>query len=283
MSSRLSVEASRRRGSTLRRIFVDAAPKLRMLGSDFWPPIVAIAALLAIWQAFVMVTQPPVYLLPSPGAVMERIAEDPLFFAGATGITVGEALLGLLVGAGFAFVLGVLMAHSRPLERGILPMAILMKVTPVVTVAPLFLIWFGFGITSKVLVAALITFFPTIINTVTGLRSIDGNMLDVMRSMNASKSRIFWHLRLPTAMPFLFSAIKVSVPLSLIGAVVGEWVGADRGIGHTIMLSHSLLDMPTLFGGIAFLAASGVIVTAGIAMLERAVLHWHASTFVDDT
>jgi NitT/TauT family transport system permease protein len=255
----------------------DVRPTAGALLLEVLPPVLTAAGLLLAWWLVVAIARPPVFILPSPEAVAARLLRDPGFFVANTGVTVFEALLGLLVGAGVAFALGVAMAHSRLLERAVLPLAILAKVTPIVTIAPLFLIWFGFGLLPKVLVAALITFFPTLINTVTGLRSVDSNMLDVLNSVSASRAQVFWRLRMPNAMPFLFAALKVSIPLSLIGAVVGEWVGAEQGIGNAIMRAHANLDMPTLFAGIVCLAVAGVAMSGLVAVLERAALHWHSS------
>ncbi|MGH2603806.1 MAG: ABC transporter permease, partial [Dehalococcoidia bacterium] len=185
------------------------------------------------------------------------------------------------LGGGLAFAVGVVLAHSRTIERSVLPWAIALKVTPIVAVAPMFTIWFGFGMLPKVLIAALITFFPVLINAITGLRAVNPGALDLLRSLNASPLEVFFKLRLPSALPYLFAALKVAVTLSLIGAVVAEWSGAGRGLGRVILLAHTNLDLPTLFAGVLVLASLGIALTAALSFAERRLLFWHES-FQDD-
>ena len=188
-----------------------------------------------------------------------------------------------LLGAAVALVGATLMAHSRVIERSLFPLAILVKVTPVVAIAPLFVIWFGFGPIPKVLIASLITFFPVLVNGVTGFRSVDRGALDFMRSLRATRKEVFLTLRVPSAMPYLFAAFRVSIPLSVIGAVVGEWFSADRGLGSVIIVAHSNLDMVTLFAAIFVLSFMGIVLTALVAVIERRALFWHESKYETGT
>jgi NitT/TauT family transport system permease protein len=167
------------------------------------------------------------------------------------------------------------MAHSRLAERALFPLAILVKVTPVVAVAPLLVIWFGFGLWPKVCVAALISFFPFLVNAVTGFRSVSPGAMEFVRSLQASPLRVFLKLRAPSALPYLFAALKVSLPLSLIGAVVAEWFSGDKGLGLVIFTANYQLDTPTLFAAIAVLAVIGVVLNTAAALVERRVLFWH--------
>ena len=239
------------------------------------PPLLTLVVVLLCWQAYVTLTDVPEYLVPGPGAVLSRLLEEPGYFYREGLVTLTEALLGLALGGGLAFALGVVLAHSPALERSVLPWAIALKVTPIVAVAPMFTIWFGFGTLPKVLIAALITFFPVLINAITGLRAVNPGALEVMHSLDASRREIFLKLRLPSALPYLFAAVKVAVTLSLIGAVVAEWSGAGRGLGRVILLAHSNLDLPTLFAGVLTLATLGVTLTAALSLLERRMLFWH--------
>jgi NitT/TauT family transport system permease protein len=166
------------------------------------------------------------------------------------------------------------------LERSLLPLAILVKVTPIVAVAPLFVIWFGFGAMPKVLIAALITFFPTLVNGVTGFRSVNPGAMDFLRSLRASRREIFFALRVPSSLPYLFAAFRVSIPLSVTGAVIAEWFSADRGLGSVIVVAHNDLDMPTLFGAIFALAFIGIGLTILVGLMERKALFWHESSVV---
>ncbi len=229
------------------------------------------------WELWTRLSAVPEYIVPAPSAALGRLASDPAYFAGEGAVTLGEALAGFLLGAGVALMGATLMAHSRFIERSLFPLAILVKVTPVVAVAPLFVIWFGFGPIPKALIAALITFFPVLVNGVTGFRSVDRGALDFMRSLRASRLEIFLKLRVPSAAPFVFAAFRVAVPLSVIGAVVGEWFSGDRGLGSIIIVAHSNLDMPTLFAAILTLSAMGVALTAIVSAVERKALFWHES------
>lgn len=238
-------------------------------------PALVFGVMLLAWELYVRLSGVKPYLVPSPAAVFQRWWGDLGFFYGEGWVTVGEALAGLALGGGVALLVAVLLAHSRALERGVLPVAIALKVTPIVAVAPLFTIWFGFGMLPKVLIAALLTFFPILINAITGFRAASPASLDLMRSVNASPVDVFFKLRLPSALPYLFAALKVSATLSLIGAMVAEWSGAGRGLGRIVLLAHGNLDMTTLFAAIFTLATLGVALTAAISVIERRLLFWH--------
>ncbi|MFA7249008.1 MAG: ABC transporter permease [Dehalococcoidia bacterium] len=240
-------------------------------------PVIVVVAILAGWEAWVRIAHVQRYLLPPPTAIAQALAGDPMRFIEAAAVSLGAALGGLLIATMGAFSLGVLMAHSRALERALYPPALLLKVMPIVAVYPLFLIWFGFGIWPRVLIAALITFFPVLVNTVIGLRSVDPQAHDFLRALHASRSQVFWRLRLPSSLPYLFAALRISVPLSLIGAVVAEFLSGASGMGQLILVANGDFDTPALFGAVIVLAALGVSLTVGISYLERRVLDWHES------
>ena len=187
-------------------------------------------------------------------------------------------MLGFLVGTGVALALATLMAQSRLLERAIFPLAILVKVTPIVAIAPLLTIWFGFGLMPKVFIAALIVFFPIMVNALIGFRSVNPNALALLESLAASRSEVFLRLRLPSSLPYLFAAFRVSIPLSVIGAVVAEWFSGDRGLGSVIYIANNNLDMATAFAGVFTLAIIGVGLFLLTTAVERRVLFWHEST-----
>ena len=253
-------------------------PPLRVVAQVVAPPLVALGIALALWELWIRAQGVKEYLAPAPTAVARALADDPARFAEAGSVTLFHALGGLAIGAGAAFLLAVVMAHSRPLERALYPLAILVKVTPVVAVAPLFLIWFGFNAWPKLLVAALITFFPMLVNSVTGLRSVDPAAHDFLRALNASRRQLFWKLRLPASLPYVMAALRISVPLSVIGAVVAEWFAADSGVGQIIVIANGDLDTPVLFGAVFVLALLGVTLTAAVAYIERRVLFWHEAS-----
>ena len=242
------------------------------------PPLLALTVVAIIWEIWIEVRDVPTYLVPAPSDVFAGLVEDPFLFVKEGVVTLTEAMAGFVLGSTVALVAAGLMAHSRVLERSLLPLAILVKVTPIVAIAPLFVIWFGFGMMPKILITALITFFPVLVNGITGFRSVDPGAMDFLRSINASRREIFLTLRLPSSMPYLFSAFRVSIPLAVIGAVVGEWFSADRGLGSVIIVAHSNLDMVTLFGAIVTLAIMGIGLTLAVSVAEKKALFWHESS-----
>lgn len=234
--------------------------------------ISAVAVALEIWTAAFHV---PGYLVPAPSAVLARIATDwPMFLREAV-ITIAEAAGGFAVGTSLAFAIAAAMVGSRVLERTLFPLAILVKLTPIVAIAPLFTLWFGFGTAPKVAIAALITFFPMLVNAFVGLRSADPQEVAFLETLGATRGEIFRHLRVPSALPYLFSGARISLNLALIGAVIGEWTGADRGLGRVILVANANLDLATLFAAVLLLAAIGIAANAFVGGAERRVLHWH--------
>ena len=244
------------------------------------PPAIALVLAAIVWELWIQINDVPVYIVPPPSDVLSRLAGAPGFFAKEGAMTLSEALAGFVLGSAVALVGATLMSHSRFLERSLLPIAILVKVTPIVAIAPLFVIWFGFGMMPKVFIAGLISFFPVLVNGITGFRSVDPKTMDFLRSLKASEREIFFNLRLPSSLPYLFTAFRVAVPLAVIGAVVAEWFSADRGLGSVIIVAHSNLDMVTLFGAIFTLAIIGIGLTVVLSLIERKVLFWHESSFV---
>ncbi len=226
------------------------------------------------WEVVVRVQQVPTYLVPPPSLVAVRWLREPGFFVMEGGVSLVEALAGLAVGGGLAFLAGVLMARVRWVEQGLLPLAIVLKMTPVVVLAPLFVLWFGFGPAPRVLIAALLTFFPVLIGVVAGLRSPPPAARDVLATLDARPLDEIVLLRLPAALPHLFAALKVSATLALLGAVIAEWVGGDRGLGRAILLANSNLDTPTTLAGVLTLAVIGIGLVGGLTLLERKLVFW---------
>jgi NitT/TauT family transport system permease protein len=252
-------------------------PWLREALANIVPALLGLAVVLAAWEAWVRIEDVKPYLVPSPSRVADRLYDDPTFFAREGLKTLEGALFGFVLGAAVAMALATIMAQSRFLERAIFPLAILVKVTPIVAIAPLLTIWFGFGLLPKVFIAALIVFFPIMVNALVGFRSVNPNALALLDSLAASRSEIFLRLRLPSSLPYLFAAFRVSIPLSVIGAVVAEWFSGDRGLGSVIYIANNNLDMATAFAGVFTLAILGVCLFLLTTWLERRVLFWHES------
>jgi NitT/TauT family transport system permease protein len=251
---------------------------LRDLVATLAPAALGLAVVLVAWEGWVRWRDVKPYLVPAPSSVAKELYADPTLYVQEGLRTLEGALLGFAVGAGIAFVLATLMAQSRFLERAIFPLAILVKVTPIVAVAPLLTIWFGFGLMPKVFIAALIVFFPVMVNALVGFRSVNPNALALFESLAAGRSEVFLRLRLPSSLPYLFAAFRVAVPLSVIGAVVAEWFSGDRGLGSVIYVANNNLNMAKAFAGVFALALIGVGLFLITTALERRVLFWHEST-----
>jgi NitT/TauT family transport system permease protein len=267
---RLPVRERTRRGS--------AGDWFVRAGKTISVPLAVGVVLLVTWEVYVRWREIKWYLLPPPTRVAEALAAEPMRYIDAARMSMTAAMGGLVIASVVAFGLAVLMAHSRPVERALYPPALLIKVTPIVAIYPMFMIWFGFGIWPKMLIAALITFFPMLVNAVVGLRSVDPQALDFMRSLNASTWQVFWHLRAPSSLPYVFAALRISVPLSLIGAVVAEFLSGSSGMGQLILIANGEFDTAALFGAVVVLAGLGVTLTVLVSYLERRVLFWHESS-----
>lgn len=238
-------------------------------------PIVIVLGLVG-WDGLVRWQEYPAFILPSPFVVWQKfltLAGEGLLVRHAT-VTVTEIALGLLLGVGIACCLGYLLGKNRWVEQLVAPYIVASQSVPVVAVAPLLVIWFGSGLTSKVLVCALITFFPMLVNTIVGIRNVDRDLYDLMRSLRASRWQLFRLLELPAALPVLLSGLKLSVILAVVGAVVGEFVGADVGLGFLINLARGVLDTPMMFVAIFCLVIIAQILYLLVALLERRYLQW---------
>ena len=264
----------RGRGASWRRRFRGVPPAAGYLV----PPALALALLAIAWELWIRVADTPVYILPAPSAILRRLFGDLGYFASEGFVTLYEAMAGFGVGCAVALAAAILMAHSRFVEKSLFPLAILVKVTPIVAIAPLLVIWFGFGPVPKVFIAALLTFYPVLVNAVVGFRSVNPGALDFVRSLHASPWETFWLLRVPSSLPYLFAAFRIAVPLSVIGAVVAEWFSAEAGLGSVIIVAHYNLDMPTLFSAIITLAVIGIGLTVLTSAIERRLLFWHESS-----
>ena len=189
--------------------------------------------------------------------------------------TLSEVLAGLSLGLSVAFCLGYALAKSRTLERLLTPYIVASQAIPIVALAPLLVIWFGAGRLSKILVCALTLFFPVLINTIVGVRNVDRDLRELMCSLRASRWQVLVYLELPAALPVLFGGLKVGVTLSVIGAVVGEFVGADRGLGFLVNLARGLFDTSLMFVALFSLMAIALALYLLVSLLERLVLRWH--------
>jgi len=229
-----------------------------------------------LWEAFVRFNQYPAFILPRPGQVAERLglalADGSL--VRHTQVTLSEVFAGLALGLGAASVLGYAIAKSAALERWLTPYIVASQSVPVVAIAPILVIWLGVGLASKIVICALIVFFPILINTIVGLRSVEPDLRDLMRSLKATRWQTFTKLELPAALPIWLGGLKVGATLSVIGAVVGEFVGADRGLGFLINLGRGQYDMALVFVAVTTLVALAMSLYGSVALLEKTLLYW---------
>ncbi len=237
--------------------------------------LLLIAAVFVLWEGWVRWYGVPVYLLPAPSRVVNTLLERPAYFVEALMVTLGEALAGLMVGGLIGVIIAILVSLNPDLERGVMTLAILIKSTPLAAIAPLLTIWLGFGVLPKVIITALLTFFPTLVNVLVGLQSVERDLLDLMRVYRATTWQILIHLRLWLALPYFFAALRVTAPLSLVGAVIAEWTGASGGLGRIMWLAYSNLNLPPMFAAIFLLSLSGMGAYTGIVWLEKKVLRWN--------
>lgn len=233
-----------------------------------------VIAVLVLWEAAVRLFGIAEYLLPPPSQIGQRLATQFPALLPHIGITAFEAFAGFAAGGVIGVILAVIFVHSKTLEAGIYPYAIALKSVPIVAVAPLLVVWFGSGLLPKIIVAAIISFFPVVVNMVKGLRSIDVEAFDLFDSLSASKSQIFFKLRVPTSLPYLFSALRIASTLAVIGAIVGEFSGADRGLGFFIMISSHRLETVDMFVGILLSSLLGIVFFYGVSLLERLLIPW---------
>ena len=233
-----------------------------------------VAGALLVWELAVRLTQVPVYLVPAPSDIVAVLGEDASGLLPAALMTLGEALAGLAIGGAVGLSLAVLITFWDQLEHGVLSLALLLKSTPVIAVAPILTIWMGFGAGPKVVVTALLTFFPVLINALEGFRSVDPAVADWMRSIDAPSRQMFVHARWPSARPYLFAALKVAGPLAMIGAVVAEWVGASAGLGRQMWLAYTNLDMPGLFAAVVALTVLSAALYRTVVAFERRTVPW---------
>ena len=238
---------------------------------------ITIIALLIVWQSATYVFRIPNYLLPPPSEiVVDMVRNWQLLFHQAK-VTTFEVIVGFSLSVLVGVPLAALLAYSTAFERAIYPLMVGSNTVPKVALAPLLLAWFGFGMGPKILIVVLVTFFPIVINSVVGLKSLTPQMLYLARSMGASGGQIFWLFRMPNALPSIFAGLKVASVLSVIGAVVAEFVGADSGLGYAMMVATSDLNIARQFAAIMLLSVIGVIFFWFIGYIERLLIPWHSS------
>jgi ABC-type nitrate/sulfonate/bicarbonate transport system permease component len=231
-------------------------------------------ALLGIWEGYVRLFAVPKWLLPAPSVIAVTLVTSRELLWTHTLVT----LLEVVVGFGLSLLCGVILACgiacSRTLERALYPFVIASQTVPIIVIAPLLLIWVGYGLTPKVIVVALIAFFPIVVNTVDGLKSVDPDAVNLLRTMGASHWQIFVKVQVPSALPLLFSGTRVAMAVSVIGAVIGEWVGSSQGLGYLMIRSKPQFLTERIFAAIVILSAMGVALFVLVGVVEKLAIPW---------
>jgi ABC-type nitrate/sulfonate/bicarbonate transport system permease component len=238
------------------------------------PPLALVLGFFLMWEAFVRLVGIPFYILPAPSGIFQRVSLDYELLFQHTLTTLIEVLVGFVV----AFILGVSLAlfifYSKTLERALYPLIIASQTIPLFAIAPLLILWFGYGLAPKVIVAVLIAFFPIVVNTVDGLKSADEDMINLLRVLEAKPHQILLKVRIPAALPFVFSGVKIGITLSVVGAMIGEWVGAMSGLGYLMLRANAMLKTDLVFAAMLWLSALGVLLFALVSAVEWLTLPW---------
>ena len=237
-------------------------------------PLLLVAAIVCVWEIAVRVTNTPVWLLPAPSDVLRSLVEDRDILLPNAMVTFSEVLLGFACAVMAGVGLGVAVYRSPALDRVLYPIIIASQTVPVPALAPLLLVWFGYGLLPKVLVTALVGFFPIVVNTVEGLRSTDRDVVNLLRSFGASPGKVFRLAEFPSSLPSIFAGARIAVAICVIGAVFGELVGAKAGLGYLITRAIAQFETPRLVAAIVLLSVMGTGLFAVVGLLERAVLPW---------
>lgn len=241
--------------------------------------LIFIAALIGLWELVVVQFDVPAFIVPAPSKIAHAlyVGAESGVYATHLYVTVSETLLGFALGCALAFVFGSLIAVSRTVEYYLYPLVVMFQAMPKVALVPIILIWFGLGISSKVVSAALVAFFPLMVNTIVGLRSADEDRVNLMRSLAASRWQIFRMLQLPSALPYLFAGLEIAMIFSLIGAIVAELISAEKGLGMLMQSMSFSMDTAGEFSILFLLAILGLVLNGLIRLVRRRVLFWDRS------
>ena len=242
----------------------------------FTPILISILSFLLVWHLITRYSGIPNFILPSPLSVWTRFlkATNDGSLPYHTSITLLEIILGLLAGVLFATVVGYLLAKSRSLERVLSPYLVASQAIPVVAIAPLLVIWLGEGILSKIVICALIVFFPVLVNTIVGVRAVPTALYDLMNSLHATRAQILWKVEVPASLPIFLGGLRIGATLSVIGAIVGELVDAEEGLGFLLQLGDFQYDTPMVFVAVFMLIALALMLYGIVTLLEKRFLKW---------
>lgn len=237
---------------------------------------------LLVWELAVRLLQVPEFILPAPSRVLADLSRNIHIVGPAALYTLQPMVMGFAVAAVLGIAMALLVVYSKAFEALFYPLLVVLQIIPKIAIAPLFIIWVGFGLPSKVLLVFLLSFFPIVVNAIAAFRSIESEVFDLARAYRASRLRIFWQVELPGAMPSLFAGFKVAAALSATAAVVAEFVASDNGLGYLLLGYNGNLNTSMTFAVILVLSALGLLLYGAVELLERWAIPWHVSQRQDD-
>jgi NitT/TauT family transport system permease protein len=254
----------------------DSAEPFEVPGQGYLLPVATFVALVVLWEVGVRVFRVPTFVLPAPSAIALEAWAARAQLPGHTWTTLWEALAGFALSIAIGVPLAVLIAASPLLRNTIYPLIVVTQSVPKIAIAPVLIMFVGVGEMPKISIAFLVAFFPIVVDTATGLNAVPPELVELSRSLKASRLQEFVKIRFPTAIPFIFSGLKIAVALSVVGAVVGEFVQADRGLGYLIVVATSYWKTPLAFAAMVLLSAMGIALFALVALVERVCFPWHS-------
>ena len=256
------------------------AKMFQNLKSNYQTPLVIFLFFVA-WQVAVVIFKIPEFILPSPLVALQHLffkqPDANYNWSLQISTTIYEVLISFAVTSLIGIALSVIIAWSRALHDLILPVFVFVNSLPIIAIAPIILLWFGYGLWTNVLIAFLVSFFPVVINTATGLHAVDEDLLDLVRYLHGTKWQVFVKIRFPNALPYLFSGLKVCSTMCVVGAIVGEFIASDRGLGYIIINSQYTMDSPPIFSALIVVSVIGVVLFGVVSFLERIVMPWSRS------
>lgn len=245
-----------------------------LLRGRYLPPLLAVAGILLAWESGVRFFGVPPYIAPAPSDVAATLSQESELLLRNFWPTLFESVLGFLIGNLIAISVAIAFVHNKSVEKAFYPLAVFINTIPILAIAPILVLIFGNGLLAKVVIAALICFFPTLVNMTRGLQAVSPQTLELARILSASKWEIFWKIRLPSSLPYLFSALKIASTTCVIGAIVGEWVGADVGLGALIIDATFNFRSALLYATVFVSSGLAVLLFTAVTMTERMVIRW---------
>jgi NitT/TauT family transport system permease protein len=239
--------------------------------------IVVLGGFFLIWEAWVRIAGVPTYFLPAPSAIFLEIIQNPFWYARHSAYTVGACLLGFFMALVIGIIAAIGIVYSKILENTLYTFLVSLNSIPKIALAPLFIIWMGTNLSSKVAISGLIALFAIVIDTVLGLRSVDPDVLEMTKSMRASPLQVLWKIRFPTALPAMFAGMKVAISLALVGAIAGEFVASNVGLGYVILTAQGMMQTTRVFAAIVLLGILGTLLFYLVSLVEHFAVPWHVS------